>query len=111
MKGVESIRIQLLKGFWNSRKIPGLDYLESWDRDFQKNSGSRDNPGFRRGLVMAKLVVISNNICAKLIINQLATLGSSSKCFPVYPQGITLPRIKRLLTEQIGNKPLRRPPP
>ena len=62
-------------------------------------------------LVMAKLEVISNNICAKLIINQLATLGSSSKCFPVYPQGITLPRIKRLLTEQIGNKPLRRPPP
>ena len=61
--------------------------------------------------MMTKLGSILNNICAKLIINQLATLGSSSKCFPVYPQGITLPRIKRLLTEQIGNKPLRRPPP
>ena len=52
MKGIESLRIQSFKGFWKSRKIPGLDFWESRDRDFEKIPGSRDIPGSRRGLVM-----------------------------------------------------------
>ena len=51
MKGVESLRIQSFKGFWKSRKIPGLDFRESRDRDFEKIPGSRDIPGSRWGLL------------------------------------------------------------
>ena len=47
MKGVESLRMQSFKGFWKSRKIPGLDFWESRDRDFEKIPGSRDIPGSR----------------------------------------------------------------
>ena len=39
MKGVESLRIQLFKGFWKSRKIPGLNFWESRDWDFEKIPG------------------------------------------------------------------------
>ena len=50
MKGVESLnRIQSLKGFWKSRKIPGFNFWESQDRDFE------EIPGSRRGLVVGSL--------------------------------------------------------
>ena len=52
MKGVESLRIQLFKGFRKSRNIPGLYFWESRDRDFEKIPGSRDIPGSRWGLMM-----------------------------------------------------------
>ena len=54
MRGVESLRIQSFRGFWKSRKIPGLDFWESLDRDFEKIPGSRDIPGSRRSLIKTK---------------------------------------------------------
>ena len=38
LKGVESRRMQY-KGFWKSQKIPGLDFWESRDRDFENIPG------------------------------------------------------------------------
>ena len=54
MKGVESLRMQSFKGFWKSRKIPGLDLWESRDRDLEKIPGSRDILGSRRGLTIRR---------------------------------------------------------
>ena len=49
--------IQLFKGFWKSRKIPGLYFWESRDQDFEKIPGSQDIPGSRRSLVMGPLAL------------------------------------------------------
>ena len=51
MKGVESLRIQLFKGLWKSRNIPGLYFWESRGQDFEKI------PGSRRGLVKSPKLV------------------------------------------------------
>ena len=47
IKGLTSLSIQSFKGSWKSRKIPGLDFWESRDRDFEKipGSGFWKNPG------------------------------------------------------------------
>ena len=52
LKWLTALEYSHLRGFWKSRKIPVLDFLESWDRDFEKIPGSRDIPGSRRGLVL-----------------------------------------------------------
>ena len=57
MKGVESSRIQSFKGFWKSRYIPGLNFCESLDRDFEKIPGSRDIQGSRRNLLRSGVFI------------------------------------------------------
>ena len=49
MKGVDSFRIpSFKKGFWKSWKIPGLDFWESRDQDFEKNLENPGIPGYPR---------------------------------------------------------------
>ena len=86
MKGVESLRIQSFKCFRKSWKIPGLDFWESRDRDFENILGSRDTSESRRGLTQ-------DYLCIVYFDDSYHSLQPSTFCGRIYLALIVCPKL------------------